>query len=87
MACVPNCRKEIVNRYAIRGFKCKLKPPKNGNDETSIVWLVQFTNELIKKSIFPKLHAVTCSEELSSERSDMFNCSSLSLQSIYGTFM
>ena len=29
MESVPNCRKEIVNRYAIRWFKCKLKPPKN----------------------------------------------------------
>ena len=26
---VPNCRKEIADRYPIRWFKCKLKPPKN----------------------------------------------------------
>ena len=29
MGSVPNCRKEIANRYGIRRFKCKLKPPKN----------------------------------------------------------
>ena len=29
MGSVPNCRKEIANRYGIRWFKCKLKPPKN----------------------------------------------------------
>ena len=29
MGSVPNCRKEIANRYSIRWFKCKLKPPKN----------------------------------------------------------
>ena len=29
MGSVPNCRKEIANRYPIRWFKCKLKPPKN----------------------------------------------------------
>ena len=29
MESVPNCRKEIANRYGIRWFKCKLKPPKN----------------------------------------------------------
>ena len=29
MGSVPNCRKEIANRYDIRWFKCKLKPPKN----------------------------------------------------------
>ena len=28
MGSVPNCRKEIANRYPIRWFKCKLKPPK-----------------------------------------------------------
>ena len=28
---VPNCQKEILMCYAIRWFKCKLKPPKNGN--------------------------------------------------------
>ena len=28
MGSVPNCRKEIANRYGIRWFKCKLKPPK-----------------------------------------------------------
>ena len=26
---VPNCRLQIANRYSIRWFKCKLKPPKN----------------------------------------------------------
>ena len=29
MESVPNCRKEIPMRHAIRWFKCKLKPPKN----------------------------------------------------------
>ena len=29
MGSVPNCQKEIPNRYGIRWFKCKLKPPKN----------------------------------------------------------
>ena len=29
MGSVPNCRKEIPTRHAIRWFKCKLKPPKN----------------------------------------------------------
>ena len=29
MGSVPNCRKEIADRYPIRWFKCKLKPPKN----------------------------------------------------------
>ena len=29
MGSVPNCREEIPNRYGIRWFKCKLKPPKN----------------------------------------------------------
>ena len=29
MGSVPNCQKEIANRYGIRWFKCKLKPPKN----------------------------------------------------------
>ena len=29
MGSVPNCPKEIANRYGIRWFKCKLKPPKN----------------------------------------------------------
>ena len=29
MGSVPNCRKEIPNRHAIRWFKCKLTPPKN----------------------------------------------------------
>ena len=28
MGSVPNCEKEIANRYSIRWFKCKLKPPK-----------------------------------------------------------
>ena len=28
MGSVPNCRKEIADRYPIRWFKCKLKPPK-----------------------------------------------------------
>ena len=28
MGSVPNCRKEIANRYGIRWFKCKLKPPQ-----------------------------------------------------------
>ena len=28
MGSVPNCPKEIANRYGIRWFKCKLKPPK-----------------------------------------------------------
>ena len=28
MGSVPNCRKEIPARHAIRWFKCKLKPPK-----------------------------------------------------------
>ena len=28
MGSVPNCRKEIPTRHAIRWFKCKLKPPK-----------------------------------------------------------
>ena len=32
MGSVPNCRKEIPNRYGIRWFKCKLKPPKNSMD-------------------------------------------------------
>ena len=27
MGSVPNCRKEIPTRHAIRWFKCKLKPP------------------------------------------------------------
>ena len=30
MGSVPNCQKEIANRYGIRWFKCKLKLPKNG---------------------------------------------------------
>ena len=29
MGSVPNCQKEIADRYPIRWFKCKLKPPKN----------------------------------------------------------
>ena len=29
MGSVPNCPKKIANRYGIRWFKCKLKPPKN----------------------------------------------------------
>ena len=29
MGSVPNCRKEIADRYPIRWYKCKLKPPKN----------------------------------------------------------
>ena len=29
MGSVPNYRKEIADRYPIRWFKCKLKPPKN----------------------------------------------------------
>ena len=29
MGSVPNCQKEIPTCYAIRWFKCKLKPPKN----------------------------------------------------------
>ena len=32
MGSVPNCQKEIANRYGIRWFKCKLKPPKNTAD-------------------------------------------------------
>ena len=28
MGSVPNCQKEIADRYPIRWFKCKLKPPK-----------------------------------------------------------
>ena len=31
MGSVPNCRKEIADRYPIRWFKCKLKPPKKEN--------------------------------------------------------
>ena len=27
---VPNCQLQIANRYDNRWFKCKLKPPKNG---------------------------------------------------------
>ena len=34
MGSVPNCRKEIANRYGIRWFKCKLKPPKNDTSVT-----------------------------------------------------
>ena len=34
MGSVPNCRKEIANRYGIRWFKCKLKPPKKSNTWT-----------------------------------------------------
>ena len=30
MGSVPNCQKEIADRYPIRWFKCKLKPPKKG---------------------------------------------------------
>ena len=35
MGSVPNCRKEIANRYGIRWFKYKLKPPKKGKGATS----------------------------------------------------
>ena len=35
MGSVPNCQKEIANRYGIRWFKCKLKPPKN----LDLLWL------------------------------------------------
>ena len=43
MGSVPNCRKEIPNRYGIRWFKCKLKPPKKGitswwNSNTGKQW-------------------------------------------------
>ena len=40
MGSVPNCRKEIANRYGIRWFKCKLKPPKNDRVKTRL--LIQF---------------------------------------------
>ena len=39
MGSVQNCRKEIADRYPIRWFKCKLKPPKNYSD-----YLEQFYN-------------------------------------------
>ena len=32
MGSVPNCRKEIADRYPIRWFKCKLKPPKKDEE-------------------------------------------------------
>ena len=32
MGSVPNCRKEIADRYPIRWFKCKLKPPKKDRE-------------------------------------------------------
>ena len=38
MGSVPNCRKEIANRYGIRWFKCKLKPPNNQLDLVEICW-------------------------------------------------
>ena len=31
MGSVPNCRKEIPGRHAIRWFKCKLRAPKKQN--------------------------------------------------------
>ena len=37
MGSVPNCRKEITNRYPIRWFKCKLKPPKKNNLAAQLV--------------------------------------------------
>ena len=35
MGSVPNCRKEIADRYPIRWFKCKLKPPKKQDNHYS----------------------------------------------------
>ena len=36
MGSVPNCRKEIPTRHAIRWFRCKLKPPKKGRASTRV---------------------------------------------------
>ena len=40
MGSVPNCRKEIANRYSIRWFKWKLKPPNKFTE----VWGVSATH-------------------------------------------
>ena len=40
MGSVPNCRKEIADRYPIRWFKCKLKPPKNLKEKYADIFSV-----------------------------------------------
>ena len=39
MGSVPNCRKKIANRYGIRWFKCKLKPPKKYQEKWENAYL------------------------------------------------
>ena len=48
MGSVPNCRKEIANRYGIRWFKCKLKPPKKAEAERKARIYSNFTPEMIE---------------------------------------
>ena len=43
MGSVPNCRKEIGNRYGVKWFKCEFKQPKNSNGKSL---KLSFTNFL-----------------------------------------
>ena len=45
MGSVPNCQKEIANRYPIRWFKCKLKPPNKRGDCEDLGQIVQRMRE------------------------------------------
>ena len=50
MGSVPNCQKEIVDRYPIRWFKCKLKPPKNDAERS------ETKNFFLSKIVFLELN-------------------------------
>ena len=47
MGSVPNCQKEIADRYPIRWFKCKLKPPKNEATSNKALLYLSFIAVLI----------------------------------------
>ena len=50
MRSVPNCRKEIPARHAIRWFKCKLKPPKNVLMTHSATFLSGMLSDMLNSS-------------------------------------
>ena len=68
MGSVPNCRKEIANRYSIRWFKCKLKPPKNKRFEhqlgpTTCFWATQNLTQFLliwEKQVGTHLQSFLC---------------------------
>ena len=60
MGSVPNCRKEIPTRHAIRWFKCKLKPPNEWHH--SECFFVSFAFKIVSlvvKQVFIQFQRVT----------------------------